>query len=122
VTVPTAAGVIVLGRFLLGLFGDEFVAAYPALVILAAGQIVNALCGTVGSLMIMTRLHREAATVFGGAAALNIALNAVLIPRFGLNGAAIATSTTVVLWNVVMVVLVVRKLGVNPTPFRLGGI
>ena len=39
----------------------------------------------------------------------NLILNSLLVPKFGIQGAAIATSTSMILWNVVMLYFVIRK-------------
>jgi O-antigen/teichoic acid export membrane protein len=49
----------------------------------------------------------------------NIALNLVLIPRYGILGAAIATTTSMMLWNGILVFEVWSKLEIDPTVFGL---
>ena len=115
ITVPLAIGVILFGRPILALFSQEFTVAWEALAILGAGMILNVLSGSVGLLMTMTNHQNAASRVLGGAAVLNIGLNAVLIPLYGMIGAAIATALTTALWNIVLVVLVRRRLGIHPT-------
>lgn len=105
------------GPTLLGLFGSEFSVGYDVVTILLAGQIVNALAGSVGFIMIMTKHQKEAAWIVSICAAINIALNYLLIPQFGLEGAAIATALTMVIRNVCMVVFVLNILKINPTIF-----
>jgi O-antigen/teichoic acid export membrane protein len=114
-TLPVCLLMVVLGRHLLSVFGAEFVAGYPALLILTGGQLVNALSGSVGFFMIMTGHQREASIIIGSAALLNILFNASLVPHFGITGAAAATAGTTMLWNASMVVYVWKRLRVNPT-------
>lgn len=47
----------------------------------------------------------------------NVTLNAQLIPRWDIAGAASATGTSLVLWNLLMVVFVQRRLGMDATTF-----
>ncbi len=114
-TIPFVAILLLLGEFGLGLFGESFKVAYPALVILCGGQLVNALSGCVGYLMIMTGNERAAARILFCAAVLNVILNAILIPIWGILGAACAAATTLVVWNVWMLVVVWKRLRMNPT-------
>ncbi len=114
-TLPAAVGVVVLGRPLLGLFGAEFVAAHPALVILVLGSVANALTGSVGILMTMTGRQDAAAGVLLLWAGLNLGLNLVLIPRYGIVGAAISSAVTTAGWNVHLAVIVWRSLGLRTT-------
>jgi O-antigen/teichoic acid export membrane protein len=105
------------GELLIGqLFGDEFLPALPLLLILCGGQFVNAACGPVGLLLNSAGHERTTVAVLSAAAAANVALNAILIPIYGATGAAIATSSTFVLWNVWLVVIAQRKLGFSPLP------
>lgn len=103
------------GKFALSLFGPEFVVTYVPLLILLCGQIVNALAGSVGLIMTMTGHQNQAGAIFAVSAAVNIILNALLIPLLGLIGAAISTAFTMVLWNITMLVYVQRRLGINST-------
>ena len=114
-SLPVSLVFIFGGGPLLGLFGPEFTRGYWALAILTVGQLVNASVGSVGFLMSMTGHQREAARVFAGAAVLNVVLNASLIPLWGINGAAIATATTTIIWNVALALYVWRRLGVRAT-------
>lgn len=93
---------IAVGDWILGLFGTEFARGYDALVILVGGQLFNALTGSVGILMTMAGRGRQAARIMVLGVAVNIVLNTVLIPLWGLVGAATATAATMVLWNLLM--------------------
>jgi O-antigen/teichoic acid export membrane protein len=99
----------------LGLFGEEFKAARWETIILSCGQLVNVGAGSVGYLMQMTGHHRECAWVFCFSAVLNIIFNGILIPIFGILGAAIATTLCMALWNIWLHQLVVSKIGVRPS-------
>lgn len=114
-TLPATAGIITLGSRLLLVFGREFQSAYPILVALSFGQLVNALAGSVGLVMNMTGHQKIALKVALVNMVLNITLNLLLIPRLGALGAAIATAITFSVWNAMLAVIVWRLLGVNTT-------
>lgn len=114
-TAPITVGVLVLGRPILGIFGPEFVDGYGALAILAVGQLANALAGPVGLLMTMTGHQNAAARILAVSAAVNLVLLLVLTPRFGIEGAAVASAISTTLWNGAMLVAVWRRLGVRAT-------
>jgi O-antigen/teichoic acid export membrane protein len=118
-TLPLAAGVILFGTSLLGVFGPEFVVARDALVILSIGKVVNALCGPTATLLAMSGNQRELAAVAVGSAALDGALLILLIPWLGMVGAAVATTLTTVAWNLALLYLVRRRTGIRPTLFAL---
>lgn len=111
----TAIGLMLLAEPVLGLFGPEFVAAKWTMMVLMIGQLVNVGAGSVGYLLNMTGHHNQCAKVVGWSGLLNIILNAVFIPLFGILGAAIATAISMSLWNIWMNRLVVKYLGVNPS-------
>lgn len=112
-----AIALVVFGKYLLQLFGPEFATAYPVLVIMLAGQIVNAFAGPVVLLLNMTGHQGDAARTLILSAALNVLLNAVLIPRYGALGAAVAASVSMATWNVILSVVVWRRLRVMAFAF-----
>lgn len=110
------------GHQILGwVFGPEFVVGYTALAILGAGYVVKAGCGPVGPILNMTGFERETAFGAGVAAILNILLNAILIPRFGMTGAATATTISLLLWNVILVYRAYQRTGLDSTVWGRSG-
>ena len=73
-------------------FGHEYAIGALPLVILVAGQVVNLATGPVGNLLIMTGRQKPWVFVTALAFLVNVVLNIILIPRFGLPGAAVATT------------------------------
>jgi O-antigen/teichoic acid export membrane protein len=112
-TLALAAGLAALSPYVLGLFGPHYVLARWALLILLAGQLVNAGCGAVGYLLSMTGHQDDTARVYGLTAALNLALCYAGTRLFGLEGAAGATSVSLIAWNVWLHRLTVKRLGVR---------
>lgn len=103
----------------MGLFGVSFVAGTWELKILVLGQLVSALCGSVGYLMAMTGHQNKSVVVFGSAALINLTLNSIAIPIVGGVGAALTTAFTMAIWNIWLSILVVRHVGVSPSVFYL---
>ncbi len=101
----------------LRLFGDDFVAAATALRLLCLGHLLTSVFGAVAILLIMTGHERVTGVTVGITAVLNIALNALLIPRFGIEGAAVATGVSLVAWNLALYVVAGRRLAVRCLPF-----
>jgi O-antigen/teichoic acid export membrane protein len=91
--------------------------AYTFLVILAIGQLANAFAGPVLNILNMTGYEKSARNTMLVMATANIALNAMLIPPYGPLGAAIATSITMVGWNLWAGILVYRYHGLITVPF-----
>ena len=115
--VPLFFVLMIYGKYVLGFFGSEFKNGYYSLVILITGQLVNVLSGSVGYIMIMTGEQKQAAYVLAGSAGLNIFLNFLLIPAFGIEGAAVATTVSLILWNVVLIFYIKRRMHLNTTIF-----
>lgn len=111
--VAVAVALAAAGKLLLALFGSEFEAAYPALLILVAGGLVNAFTGIVVYLATLTGRERAALIIFGAALCVSFALNLVLIPRLGVVGAAIASSSGLAVWNLAMLAYVRRAIGID---------
>ncbi|WP_437204229.1 lipopolysaccharide biosynthesis protein [Planctomicrobium sp. SH664] len=107
------------GKPILGLFGKEFVPAYWPLMILLGGTAINAMCGSVDFLLTMTGHHRSLAPIFAGSLFVNLGLCLLLLPRYDVLGLAIANAAAVVFWNVSMLVVVRRRLGLWPNIGRL---
>ena len=76
-------------------FGPDYARGWLPLVILAAGQMVNAGTGAVGLLLIMTGHPNRWLWLSGTMLLVNIVLNLVLIPRWGITGAALASAGAV---------------------------
>ena len=112
-------GLLLLGPVVLGLFGSEFKSGYIPLLILLGGQLLNSSAGIVGFVMMMTGHQYQSMRILIAAAVANIALNAILIPLIGLVGGAIATSATLIMWNVWMVFYVKRNIKINTTAISL---
>jgi O-antigen/teichoic acid export membrane protein len=108
------AGVVlvVIGKPVLSLFGPGFVEGYTVLVILILSVLLKAAAGPVDLLLNMTGNQVRCAMVLGCSAVLNIILNILLIPRFGLVGAAIATTTSIVVSTGLFVLLAKSRLGI----------
>jgi O-antigen/teichoic acid export membrane protein len=114
---PLAIGMIGFGYwFLLYCYGPQFTQARTALAILSFGQLVSVGIGSVGVLLVMTGHERDCATGIAAGAVANILLNLLLVPRWGTEGAAVAYAGSMILWNVLMAVLLYRKVGLHSTP------
>lgn len=121
-TVPLVVLLIVFGGQFLSIFGDAFVRGRAALTILCVAQFMNVAMGSVALLLNMTGHERWTVVGVGLAALLNIGFNALLIPRWGLIGAASATLISMVSWNFLLLIGVRKRLGIDPTAFGLSAL
>lgn len=93
---PILLAVLFAPHFLMGMFGPDFAEGATALQILALGQAFNLLTGPAGSILIMTKHERWLLAYAVISALLAAALALVLIPLYGVNGAAVAVSGSMI--------------------------
>ncbi len=110
-TLPIILIYLVLGYKILELFGQEFTTGYHALLFLLIGQLVNVAAGAVGLFLDMTGHEKIFRNIVVAAGVLNIILNLILIPRYHINGAAIASMVSIITWNVLAALYIKRKFG-----------
>ncbi len=103
--------ILVFGKFLLSLFGAGFTSGYQVMFILAVGMLARAAVGPAERLLNMLGDRKQCAGVYALAFVVNLGLCVVLIPRFGIAGAAIATSTALVVESILLFVMTRRRLG-----------
>lgn len=113
VSLPIFIFLFFFGQYFLMLFGNEFTTGTSALAILSAGQLLNAFFGSVG--LILSSTGHEKATLQGVAisAIINIILNSLFIPIWGIEGAAIATITSLLIWNLLLSYKVLKHTGLH---------
>jgi O-antigen/teichoic acid export membrane protein len=113
-SLPFFAAIAILAEPILGLFGPVYTAGATALVILAAGRLFHTAAGPLGVLINMsgrpyiTMLNNMSVTM------LNIGLGWALIPRYGMTGAALSATISLVVLNLVNLVEVRVIFGIFP--------
>lgn len=113
-TLPLAIVMIAYARPIMGLFGREFEAGWPILIIGTCSQLVNCGVGSVGYLLLMSGNQRRLVRVQAGMAAVMVILSFELVPRFGTLGAALAAAITVAGTNVWNLLEVRKTLKLSP--------
>lgn len=115
---PILAGVIILSPFIMGIFGKEFLAGTEALIILSIGQFINAATGPVSNILMMTGRQKLNRNLMVGTTILAIILDLILIPRFGIVGAACVNTFGVILMNMIPFFLIKKYYGFYTLDFR----
>jgi len=105
--------ILLLGRTFLWLFGPRFVDGYSLMFILALGPLARSAIGPVERLLNMLGEQRACALVYAGAFTFNFVGCLVLIPLFGVHGAAIATAAAVLFESVLLFFVTKRRLGLH---------
>jgi O-antigen/teichoic acid export membrane protein len=109
-----ASALFVLADPLLAWFGAGYDAGVTALRILIIGQVMAASAGSQLQVMTMTGHERGAAVLLVSCAIVNAGASAALIAMLSLTGAAIGTAASLVIWNVVMALFLLRRLRLLP--------
>ncbi len=113
-TFPLALVMMVYARPIMRIFGHDFEAGWPILVIGTCGQLVNCGVGSVGCLLLMSGNQRRLVRVQAVMAAVMVGLSVWLVPLWGALGAAVAASITNVGVNAWNLVEVRRALKLSP--------
>lgn len=119
-SMPAFILLVVYPRELLSYFGPGFAQAAAVTVILAFGQLINAAAGPCGTVLNMSGRVRLNMVDNVSVLLLNIGLNLALIPRYGMVGAAISWSASLVTVNVVKVLQARFVVGIRARQARLG--
>lgn len=104
--------VLALGKPMLMLFGPGFDAGYPLLFVMVLGVLARAAVGPAESLLTMSGHQNACAAIYAVTLAINVGLNFLLIPAFGLWGAAVATAVAVLFEAAALFFVVWRRLGI----------
>jgi O-antigen/teichoic acid export membrane protein len=114
---PLFVAVIVGNHWVMGIFGSGFREGGLVLAILAAGQLVNALTGSVNHILIVTGHESVVRNVTVLAAVMMLLLCLWLAPLMGAVGVAMATATATAGLNLAAAYVVWKRLGVVTLPF-----
>ncbi len=111
---------ILLGEKFLGWFGtpnEKYNLGYRTMLILACGQLFNVAVGSTGYILAMAKKESLVLISIGFGVITNIVLNYLLVPSLRIEGAAIATSASIIVWNLMMLIFVKKETKINPTIF-----
>jgi O-antigen/teichoic acid export membrane protein len=117
IATPVFAALLLLPGPLLRLFGSTYSTGTTALAILAAGQLFNAATGPLGQVINMSGRPHVTLVNNAAVAVLNVVGCLLLIPPFGLTGAACSTTGAITLVNLIKLAQVRAFFRINP--FRL---
>lgn len=117
-TVPLCIVIFLFPKFILGLFGNEFLSGAAILIILTIGQLINVSTGSVGTLLMMTNNERTLRNNVIATSVLSVGLAFFLIREYSMFGAAIAYALSVIILNINSSILVRLRLGFWVFPFK----
>lgn len=111
VSAPILLLLILFPSTILSMFGDEFKLAAMCLIILSIGKMFSAISGSVGTFLQMVGRQKIFQNILLLAALINIVLNSLLIPKYGIEGAAVASTVSGVFWNLLMIIYIKKHFG-----------
>jgi len=110
ISLPIFLLIIIFASPILNFFGENFQKGYSALLFLSVCQFLFVITGFVDLILNMTGHQKIFGKITIISAMLNVVLNAILIPKYGINGAAMATGFTIVLNNFIGLIYIKKKL------------
>lgn len=103
----------IFGHLFLMLFGEEFTAGTFVLYFLLIGIVIRSSIGPAEALLVMAGSQNVCAVIYIITLFVNVTLNFTLIPKFGIIGAAMATSIALIFETSILYVSIKRSLGLH---------
>jgi O-antigen/teichoic acid export membrane protein len=121
VALPALLVFLLAPSFVMSVFGSEFAASADLLRVLALGQLVNIVTGSVGFVLLMTENLRSVFITSILLLITVVGLSLFLVPQLGAMGAALATTGSLLVASIIRVILAWRDLRIValPIPGRL---
>lgn len=109
ISLPVVVCFCLLSRPLLSLFGQKYLIAREPLLILMIGQGICSFFGGVQVYMNMTGKQNIFQFILILAVVLNFTLNYILVPLYGMNGAAFSYVLSMFFWNFITSIIIYKK-------------
>lgn len=116
---PTMIIIMFFADYILGLFGDTFVTGTLILQVLAAGQLISFMTGSVGYLLLMTGNEKKLRSIALYVSTIQIILYLIFVPIFDITAAAIITSAAIASRNLLATYTAYKYIGIISLPIPL---
>lgn len=110
-SLPIVLVLILFSNYILSFWGTEVVVGSTTLIIVSIGVLFSAIAGNVDQILNMTENQHILRNITIFSFFVNLILSYVLIPNYGIEGAAIASLITNVLINILCLYYIKKKLG-----------
>lgn len=94
--------------------GETYAVGKWVIVIIGASRIVDMAAGANGELIVMSKHYKFNVYLIASLAVLTIITNILLIPVLGINGAALASLISLLIFNLLKLLFIYRKYGMQP--------
>ena len=115
---PLLAIVIVMGRWLLQLFGPDFVSGYPALIYICLAQCLFSFFGPANTILMMQDKEKQAAFCLLAYVLFLLVLSRLLIPVSAITGGALAMLLSSIFYNLLLTIVLWRTTKISPPWLR----
>lgn len=111
--------IFIMGMFALGkpfvwlMYGDEYSGAYTVILVISLGILGMVFYKMIYSYNVVNGYKNASFALLGGAALLNVIINIILIPPYGMIGAAVASTASYLLCGMGFLVFFIRKTGIS---------
>ena len=109
-TLPIFIVLITFPETILSFMGPVFSEGSTVLIFLAVAQFISSICGSVGYILQMTGNHKVLKNILIFIFCINLLLNYILIPLYGINGAACASMISIISLNLISMICIKIKL------------
>jgi len=114
-----AGAIAIVGREILQALGPEFGQGFTSALVLSAAYLFHSAMATSGYLLLMSGHERLVASILSVGALVNVTGVVILVPIYGLVGAATATGISLCLVSAVSALFARRLAGINATVFSV---
>lgn len=125
-TMVSIPAIILFGTFLFYgknilsiLYGEQYINGYPILIILSFGQMINALTGSCGNLMIMSGYQKQFMNLTIVVSLLSLGLQYIFVPKLGIMASAILSAGNIIFIALLAAFYSQFYIGVRTWPGRL---
>ncbi len=93
---------------------ESYIGGFNVVLFIALGKLSDMAFGTNGEIIVMSKHYRFNVVAVSCLAILTILLNLLLLPKYGIEGAAIASFLSMLLFNIIKYLFVWSKYGIQP--------
>jgi len=93
---------------------ESYIGGFNVVLFIALGKLSDMAFGTNGEIIVMSKYYRFNVVAVSCLAILTIILNLLLLPKYGIEGAAIASFLSMLLFNIIKYLFVWIKYGIQP--------
>jgi O-antigen/teichoic acid export membrane protein len=110
-SLPIVIVLILFRNYILSFFGPEAIQGATTMVIVSLGVLFSAMIGNVDQILNMTNSQKILRNITAICFFVNVILNIILIPYYGIEGSAFASLVTNIIINLLCLFYIKKKLG-----------